>query len=54
VLAGSSAQTLAPVAAVARAGFETAVTTPAAAPYVAVQALDASGALLATSRTIRG
>jgi hypothetical protein len=54
VLAGSSAQTLAPVATGARSGFETSVTTPAAAPYVAVQALDASGALLATSPTIRG
>jgi Arylsulfotransferase (ASST) len=54
VLAGSSPATLAPVATVARGGFETAASTPAAAPYVAVQALDASGALLATSRTIRG
>ena len=54
VLAGASAQTLAPVATGARGGFETAVTTPAGAPYVAVQALDASGALLATSPTIRG
>jgi hypothetical protein len=54
VLAGSSAQTLAPVATAARDGFETSLTTPAAAPYVAVQALDASGALLATSRAVRG
>jgi hypothetical protein len=54
LLAGSSAQTLAPVASVPREGFETAVTTPAAASYVAVQALDASGAVLGSSRTIRG
>jgi arylsulfotransferase ASST len=54
LLAGSSLQTLTPVATAARSGFETAVTTPGAAPYVAVQALDASGALLATSPTIRG
>ena len=54
VLAGASAQTLTPVASAARSGFETAVTTPGAAPYVAVQALDASGAVLASSRTIRG
>jgi hypothetical protein len=54
VLAGSSPQALAPVAAGARDGFETAVTTPAGAPYVAVQALDASGSLLATSPTVRG
>jgi hypothetical protein len=54
VLAGASAQTLTPVATAARNGFETAITTPGAAPYVAVQALDASGAVLAGSRTIRG
>ena len=54
VLAGASAQTIAPVATVARSGFETSVTTPGAAPYVAVQALDAAGAVLASSRTIRG
>jgi Arylsulfotransferase (ASST) len=54
VLAGTSAQTLVPVTTAARDGFETSITTPAAAPYVAVQALDASGALLATSHTIRG
>jgi Arylsulfotransferase (ASST) len=54
VLAGASAQTIAPVATVARSGFETSVTTPGAAPFVAVQALDASGAVLASSRTIRG
>jgi hypothetical protein len=54
VLAGSSAQSLAPVASAPRSGFETSVTTPGAAPYVAVQALDASGAVIASSRTIRG
>jgi len=54
LLAGSSPTTLVPVATAARTGFETAVTTPGAAPYVAMQALDASGALLATSHTIRG
>jgi Arylsulfotransferase (ASST) len=54
VLAGSSPATIAPVATAARSGFETAVTTPGAAPYVAVQALDASGAVLGSSRTIRG
>jgi hypothetical protein len=54
VLAGSSAKALAPVATVARSGFETAVTTPGAAAFVAVQALDASGAVLGSSRTIRG
>jgi hypothetical protein len=54
VLAGASAQTLTPVATAARNGFETAITTPGAAPFVAVQALDSSGAVLAGSRTIRG
>ncbi|HEV7528434.1 MAG TPA: arylsulfotransferase family protein [Solirubrobacteraceae bacterium] len=54
LLAGASAQTLAPVATAPRSGFETSLTTPGAAPYVAVQALDASGAVLAGSRTIRG
>jgi hypothetical protein len=54
VLAGSSPQTLVPVTSASRGGFETALTTPAAAGYVAVQALDAAGAVLATSNPIRG
>lgn len=54
VLAGPSPQQLAPVASAPRSGFETAITTPAAEAYVAVQALDASGAVLGTSRTITG
>jgi hypothetical protein len=54
LLAGASAQTIAPVATVARSGFETSMTTPGAAPYVAVQALDASGAVLNSSSTIPG
>jgi hypothetical protein len=54
VLAGASPQSLAPVASAVRSGFETAITTPGAAPYVAVQALDSSGAVLATSGTIAG
>jgi hypothetical protein len=54
VLAGATAQTLAPVASAARSGFETAITTPAAAPYVQVQALDAGGNVLGTSHVIRG
>jgi hypothetical protein len=54
VLAGPSSSQLAPVATGARAGFETKLVTPAAAPYVAVQALDASGAVLGTSKTIKG
>jgi Arylsulfotransferase (ASST) len=54
VLAGPSAGQLAPVATAARTGFETAIATPAHEPYVAVQALEASGAVLSTSKTIKG
>jgi Arylsulfotransferase (ASST) len=53
VLAGNSAHALAPVATVPRAGFETKI-SPHRARYVAVQALDETGAVLATSRTVRG
>jgi hypothetical protein len=53
VLAGASPTSLAPVADAARAGFETAIALPApAAPYVAVRALDASGAVLGVSATV--
>jgi hypothetical protein len=54
VFAGPSPKQLTPVATAARAGFETAIATPGPAPYVAVQALEASGAVLSTSRTIKG
>jgi hypothetical protein len=54
VLAGPSAQQLAPVATAARTGFETAIATPAHEPYVAVQALEASGAVIGSSRVIKG
>jgi Arylsulfotransferase (ASST) len=54
VLAGPSSQALTPVAAAVRAGFETAIPTPGGSAYVAVQALDAAGNLLATSPTIKG
>jgi hypothetical protein len=54
VLAGPSAKQLAAVATAARGGFETAIATPGPEPYVAVQALDASGAVLGTSHTIKG
>jgi len=54
VLAGPSAAQLTPVAVAPRSGFETAITTPAAERFVAVQSLSASGAVLGTSRTIAG
>jgi Arylsulfotransferase (ASST) len=54
LLAGSSPQALAPVATAPRSGFETTLATPAAAPYVQVQALGASGEVLGTSSATRG
>jgi hypothetical protein len=51
VLAGASPTALTPVAQVARSGFETAITLPAATvgPDVAVQAIDAAGHVLGVS-----
>ncbi len=54
VLAGPSPAQLAPVAEAARSGFQTAIATPGPEADVAVQALDASGAVLATSPTVAG
>ena len=56
VLAGPSPQQLAPVASAADAGFETAIATPGGVgptTYVAVAALEASGAVIGTSPTIK-
>jgi hypothetical protein len=53
VLGGASATTLAPVAKAAKAGFQTTISVPAGSAYVAVQALDAGGAVLATSATVK-
>jgi hypothetical protein len=54
VLGGASAKALAPVAAAPRGGFETTIPTPGALGYVAVQALDATGNVLGTSKVIKG
>jgi len=54
VLGGSSAKALAPVASAPRTGFETTLLTPGAESYVAVQALAANGAVLGTSRAVKG
>jgi hypothetical protein len=54
VLAGPSASKLTPVSTAARDGFETAIATPVAEGFVAVQALGAAGEVLGTSRTIAG
>ncbi len=53
LFAGSSARALSPVAAATRTGFETAIKAPARYRYVDVQAIDASGQLLATSAVAR-
>jgi hypothetical protein len=54
LLAGPAANRLAPVASAPRSGFETSITAPAPAAFVQVQALDASGAVLASSSAIKG
>ncbi len=54
VLAGPSPSQLTPVAGAPKSGFETTIATPGPEPYVAVQALNAAGAVLGTSRTIKG
>jgi hypothetical protein len=54
VLGGASPAQLAPVASAARSGFETAIGVPSVPAYVAVQALDASGAVLAGTGAVRG
>ncbi len=57
VLAGASASGLVPVAAAPRSGFETAIalsSAPGAGSFFEVQALDASGAVLAASAARKG
>jgi hypothetical protein len=54
LLAGPTAQQLAPVASAPRNGFETAIDTPGPEPFVEVQALGPEGAVLGTSRAIAG
>jgi hypothetical protein len=54
VLGGPTAQQLTTVASAARSGFETAIATPAAERYVAVQAVAASGTVIGTSAVVRG
>jgi hypothetical protein len=54
VLAGNSPDSLAPIADAAHEGFETAVPLPGPVAYVAVEALDAGGHVLARSGTARG
>jgi hypothetical protein len=56
VLAGSSPNALATVAAAPKNGFETAIATPASVSghYVTVQALNSAGAAIGVSATIKG
>lgn len=53
VLAGASPGALAPAGSGARTGFQTTIAVPAAGLYVAVQALDASGAVIGTSAAVK-
>jgi hypothetical protein len=52
VLAGASKTALRPVAEAPRSGFETGIAVDSRRPYVEVQALAASGRLLATSNVV--
>ncbi|HKH78791.1 MAG TPA: arylsulfotransferase family protein [Solirubrobacteraceae bacterium] len=54
VLAGPSPTRLTTVASAAKDGFETALVMPGPERYIAAQALNAAGAVLGTSPTIRG
>jgi hypothetical protein len=53
VLGGSSATTLTAVASATKTGFQTTISVPASTAYVAVQALDSSGAVLGVSHTTK-
>jgi len=53
VLAGASAAALAPVASAPKSGFQSTITVKPTPAYLAVQALDPTGAVLGTSHTIR-
>ncbi len=53
VLAGASPGSLAPVASAPRTGFQTTIPAPGGEPYVAVQALDAAGAVIGVSAVVR-
>jgi hypothetical protein len=54
VFGGSSPHSLAVVSSAPRSGFETAIPLAAASPYMAVQALDASGTVIGTSAAVKG
>ncbi len=53
VLEGASTSALVAAGSGARTGFQTTIAVPGAGPYVAVQALNASGAVIGTSATVK-
>ena len=53
ILAGAGPQALKPLSEAARTGFETRMAAFTRDPYVAVQALDASGSVLGTSQAVK-
>ena len=53
VLAGASTSALAPAATAAKTGFQTTIATPSAGPYAQVQALNAAGAVIGASATVK-
>ena len=53
VLAGASSGALSPVSTAAKSGFQTTIAASSAGPYVAVQALNAAGAVIGTSATVK-
>jgi hypothetical protein len=53
VLGGDSPGSLHPLASAAKAGFETTIALPAAPAYLAVQALDGAGAVIAASAAVK-
>src|SRR5262249_5342662 len=54
LLGGPSPTALAPLAQTPRTGFETTLEAPAPEAYLALQALDASGNVLVTTKPVRG
>jgi len=53
VLAGASSSALASVVSATKASFQTTISVPVSAAYVAVQALNGSGAVIGTSATVK-
>ena len=54
LLTGPSPASISAVATAPRDGFQTTIAAPVAGRYLALQALDAAGAVLGVSPTIRG